>query len=51
MKIMTQEAPTCGLDGTEPNLRPDEAVCSVTNLTYNKHLPRSPHIDESHNPL
>lgn len=31
---------------SEPELRPDEAVCEVTNLTYNKNLPRSPYLDE-----
>lgn len=32
--------------GSEAELRDDEAVCEVTNLTYHKALGRSPHIDE-----
>ena len=32
-------------EGSEPELRDDEAVCSVTNYTYNKHLPQSPWVD------
>lgn len=33
------------LEGSEPELREDEAVCEVTHLTYNKNLPHSPYID------
>lgn len=31
---------------SEPELREDEAICPVTNLTYLKALGRSPHVNE-----
>lgn len=37
--------------GSEPELRDDEAICPVTNLTYFAALGRSPHIDESGRPI
>lgn len=33
--------------GSEPDLRDDETVCPVTNLTYLTALGRSPHVDEN----
>lgn len=36
---------------SEPFLLDHEVVCEVTNLTYHKDLPRSPHIDEKGRPL
>lgn len=38
-------------EGSEPELRDDEVVCEVTNLTYLRTLPRSPHIDEEGVPV
>lgn len=35
--------------GSEPELRDDETVCPVTNLTYFKALGRSPHLDDKGN--
>lgn len=37
--------------GSEAELRKDEAVCEVTNLTYLAALGRSPHIDEKGQPI
>lgn len=37
--------------GSEPQLRDDEAVCEVTNLTYLAALGRSPHIDSEGEPI
>lgn len=31
------------VEGSEPEYRPYEAVCTSTFLTYNKHLPECPH--------
>lgn len=33
------------VEGSEPELREDEAVCEVTGYTYNRRLPHSPWID------
>lgn len=33
-------------EGSEPELREDEVICEVTNLTYYKGLSRSPYLDE-----
>lgn len=33
-------------DGDDVRLHPCEAVCPVSFMTYNKHLPRSPWVDD-----
>lgn len=37
--------------GSEAELRDEEAVCEVTNLTYFAALGRSPHIDKDGKPI
>lgn len=34
-------------DGSEAELRPEEAVCEVTGLTYYKRLGASPHLEDA----
>lgn len=49
--VLWDNVESIDVNGSEPHLRDDEAVCEVTNLTYLKALGRSPHIDENGRPL